>query len=61
MIYAVVIKPSNRVRGYYTEQKMAQEHCDFINNHKEGSFKNVSEAVVEKIHQKFDKEEKTAH
>ena len=31
MIYAVLTKPMNRIRGFYATEKLAQEHADFIN------------------------------
>lgn len=60
MIYAVVVEPSNYIRGYYDEEKMAQEHADFINGHLEGTFRNITGAKVIKIWQDKDKEEKAA-
>ena len=33
MIYAVLTKPRNNIRGFYTDKKLAQEHVDFINEH----------------------------
>jgi hypothetical protein len=56
MIYAVLVRPSNNIRGFYTEEKAAQEHADFINNHREGSFRQVVSAKVITILQEHDKE-----
>ncbi len=57
MIYAVVYGPKERVRGYYTEEKLAQEHADFLNNaEKTITYREQLTAKVIKIHQKKDKE-----
>ena len=60
MVYAVLVKPGNNIRGFYAEEKMAQQHADFINKHREGSFRNVTTAEVLTIMQESDKEEKAA-
>ena len=53
MIYAVILKKNNKPRGYYSTKELAQEHCDFLNQHKDIA------AVID-IQQKRDKE-KAAH
>lgn len=56
MIYAVLVRPNNVIKGFYTEEKAAQEHADYINNHREGSFRKVVFAEVITILQEHDKE-----
>lgn len=57
MIYAVVLGPKNRVRGYYTEEKLAQEHADFLNNsEKTITYREKLTARVITIEQEKDKE-----
>lgn len=57
MIYAVVVEPSNRVRGYYTEEGKAQEHADFLNKYeKTVTYREPLTAKVITILQKSDKE-----
>lgn len=57
MIYAVLVKPSNRIRGYYTVEKLAQEHADFINRTEETiTYRKRITAEVITILQEHDKE-----
>jgi hypothetical protein len=57
MIYAVVLGPKNRVRGYYAEAKLAQEHADFLNNaEKTITYRKQLTARVITVEQKRDKE-----
>lgn len=58
MIYAVVLLPSNRIRGYYTEKFQAEEHARFINEaEKEVTYREKHTAKVITILQKRDKKE----
>ena len=57
MIYAVLMRPMNRIRGFYTEEKLAQEHADFINKYSmEMTHKGPVSAEVLTILQEHDKE-----
>ena len=57
MIYAVALGSKNRVRGYYTEEKLAQEHADFINNaEKTITYRKPLTARVIEVEQERDKE-----
>ena len=67
MIYAVVlgpedmVLPEDRVRGYYTEEYMAQEHADFLNKHEKTiTYRKQLKAKVITVEQERDKE-KAAH